>query len=120
MAVNESSPARRVEVRPFPASRRFVTRALRAGRRIAPIHGLISVDVTEARRRLESPQPSTAFLVASVGRLLLTTLKCTPIGTGGANSCSTTTWTLLCWWKFTHRKGRSPLPTWSVMPFRGT
>jgi pyruvate/2-oxoglutarate dehydrogenase complex dihydrolipoamide acyltransferase (E2) component len=48
-----------------------VTQALRAGRRITPVHGLITVDVTEARRLLESidPRPSfTAFLVASVGR----------------------------------------------------
>jgi pyruvate/2-oxoglutarate dehydrogenase complex dihydrolipoamide acyltransferase (E2) component len=48
-----------------------VTRALRAGRRISPIHGLLSLDVTEARRRLaESAEPLsfTAFIVASVGR----------------------------------------------------
>ena len=69
--MGQPSRPRRVEVRPFPASRRVVTQALRAGRRIAPVHGLISVDVTEARRRLESaqtPQSFTAFLVASVGR----------------------------------------------------
>jgi len=69
--MNQSGRPRRVEVRPIPASRRVVTSALRAGRRIAPIHGLISVHVTEARRRLESaepPQSFTAFLVASVGR----------------------------------------------------
>lgn len=66
--VNQSGRPRRVEARPFPASRRVVTRALRAGRRIAPIHGLVSVDVTEARRRLEQPQSFTGFLVASVGR----------------------------------------------------
>ena len=69
--MRQSSGPRRVEVRPFPASRRVVTQALRAGRQIAPVHGLISLDVTEARRRLESIEPRlslTAFLVASVGR----------------------------------------------------
>ncbi len=48
-----------------------MTRALRAGRRISPIHGLLSLDVTEARRRLNAaPEPLsfTAFVVASVGR----------------------------------------------------
>ena len=70
-SVNQSGRTRRIEVRPFPASRRLVTRALRAGRRIAPIHGLISVDVTEARRRLAKERSDvsfTGFLVASVGR----------------------------------------------------
>ncbi len=62
------TPHRRVEVRPVPANRRVVTQALRAGRRIAPVHGLISVDVTEARRLLESNESFTGFLVASVGR----------------------------------------------------
>ncbi len=62
---------RRTEVRPIPPSRRAITRGLRAGRRIAPIHGLLSLDVTEARRRLtagEEPLSFTAFIVASVGR----------------------------------------------------
>ena len=40
---------RGVVVRPFPASRRLVTAAVRAGRRIMPMHGLLDVDVTTAR-----------------------------------------------------------------------
>jgi pyruvate/2-oxoglutarate dehydrogenase complex dihydrolipoamide acyltransferase (E2) component len=62
---------RRTETRPIPASRRAVTAAMRAGRRIAPIHGLVSLDVTEARSRLDAgPEPLsfTAFVVACVGR----------------------------------------------------
>lgn len=62
---------RRTETRPVPASRKAVTAAIGAGRRIAPIHGLLGLDVTEARRRIElSPEPLsfTAFVVASVGR----------------------------------------------------
>ncbi len=65
----QPSRSRRIEVRSIPPSRRVVTAALRAGRRIAPVHGLISVDVTAARRLLKSTQTSlTAFVVASVGR----------------------------------------------------
>src|SRR3954452_4810309 len=62
---------RGLEVLPFPSSRRLVTAAVRAGRRIVPMHGLLDVDVTEARRRLAPPQPPlsmTAFVVASVAR----------------------------------------------------
>jgi pyruvate/2-oxoglutarate dehydrogenase complex dihydrolipoamide acyltransferase (E2) component len=62
---------RRVEVRPFPSSRRLVTAAERAGRRMAPMHGLVDLDVTRARRLLAAgdPPPSfTAFVVACVAR----------------------------------------------------
>jgi pyruvate/2-oxoglutarate dehydrogenase complex dihydrolipoamide acyltransferase (E2) component len=62
---------RGVDIRPFPASRRLVTTAVRAGRRIVPMHGLLEVDVTEARRLLAEHQPPlsfTAFVVASVAR----------------------------------------------------
>ncbi|MEO7259943.1 MAG: 2-oxo acid dehydrogenase subunit E2 [Jatrophihabitantaceae bacterium] len=57
--------------RPFPSSRRLVTAAVRAGRRIAPMIGLLQVDITSARRMLadtEPPQSLTAFVVACVGR----------------------------------------------------
>lgn len=50
----------------------MVRDATRAGRRRAPIHGLVSLDVTEARRRLAAADPPgsfTAFIVASVGRV---------------------------------------------------
>ncbi|MGH3368404.1 MAG: 2-oxo acid dehydrogenase subunit E2 [Nocardioidaceae bacterium] len=60
---------RGVEVRAFPSSRRLVTAAVRAGRRIVPMHGLLEVDITEARRRLAAPAPPlslTAFVIASV------------------------------------------------------
>jgi pyruvate/2-oxoglutarate dehydrogenase complex dihydrolipoamide acyltransferase (E2) component len=62
---------RQVEVHPFPAARRLVTAAVRAGRRIAPMHGLLAVDVTDARRLLaehDPPLSMTAFVVASVAR----------------------------------------------------
>lgn len=58
-------------VRPFPGSRRLVTAAVRAGRRIVPMHGLIDVDITAARRLLAERAPPlsvTAFVVASLGR----------------------------------------------------
>jgi pyruvate/2-oxoglutarate dehydrogenase complex dihydrolipoamide acyltransferase (E2) component len=63
--------ARGVEVLPFPSSRRAVTAAVRAGRRIVPMHGLLDVDVTEGRRLLDRHQPPlsmTAFVIAAVGR----------------------------------------------------
>jgi pyruvate/2-oxoglutarate dehydrogenase complex dihydrolipoamide acyltransferase (E2) component len=58
-------------VRPFPSSRRLVTAAVRAGRRIVPMHGLFEVDITTARRLLaeaDPPMSLTAFVVASLGR----------------------------------------------------
>ena len=63
---------RGVVVRPFPSSRRLVTAAVRAGRRIVPMHGLFDVDVTTARRLLawsDPPLSMTAFVVASLGRV---------------------------------------------------
>jgi pyruvate/2-oxoglutarate dehydrogenase complex dihydrolipoamide acyltransferase (E2) component len=62
---------RSVTTRPFPSSRRLVTAAVRAGRRLVPMHGLFDVDITEARRLLRSHDPPlslTAFVVASVAR----------------------------------------------------
>ena len=62
---------RGVLVRPFPPSRRLVTAAVRAGRRIMPMHGLFDVDITTARRLLAEDDPPlslTAFVVASIGR----------------------------------------------------
>ena len=63
--------SRGVDVHPFPSSRRLVTAAVRAGRRIVPMHGLLDVDVTAARRLLTAAEPplsTTAFVVASVAR----------------------------------------------------
>lgn len=63
--------ARGVEVQRFPASRRLVTAAVRAGRRMAPMHGLIDVDVTRANQLLAAQDPPsslTAFVVATVAR----------------------------------------------------
>lgn len=63
--------ARGREVLPFPPARRAVTAAVRAGRRIVPMHGLLEVDVTEARRLLAAHRPPlsmTAFVVAAVAR----------------------------------------------------
>jgi pyruvate/2-oxoglutarate dehydrogenase complex dihydrolipoamide acyltransferase (E2) component len=62
---------RRVEVRPFPANRRLVTAAMRAGRRRVPMYGLVDVDVTRANRLLAGHQPPssmTAFVVATAAR----------------------------------------------------
>jgi pyruvate/2-oxoglutarate dehydrogenase complex dihydrolipoamide acyltransferase (E2) component len=62
---------RGVTVRPFPSSRRLVTAAVRAGRRIMPMHGLFDVDITTARRLLAEEDPPlslTAFVIASLGR----------------------------------------------------
>jgi pyruvate/2-oxoglutarate dehydrogenase complex dihydrolipoamide acyltransferase (E2) component len=62
---------RGVTVRPFPSGRRLVTAAVRAGRRIAPMHGLVDVDVTTARRLLDGYDPPlsmTAFVIASLAR----------------------------------------------------
>jgi pyruvate/2-oxoglutarate dehydrogenase complex dihydrolipoamide acyltransferase (E2) component len=56
---------------PFPSSRRAVTAAVRAGRRILPMHGLLDVDVTDARRLLDGHEPPlsmTAFVIAAVAR----------------------------------------------------
>jgi pyruvate/2-oxoglutarate dehydrogenase complex dihydrolipoamide acyltransferase (E2) component len=62
---------RDVEVRPFPSNRRLVTGAMRAGRRMTPMHGLLELDVTEASRLVAAHDPAlsfTAFVVASVAR----------------------------------------------------
>lgn len=62
---------RQVQAQPFPSNRRVVTAAMRAGRRVAPMHGLVDVDVTEANRILachDPPWSLTAFVVASVAR----------------------------------------------------
>ena len=58
-------------VRPFPLRRRAVTAAMRAGRRLAPIHGLVEIDLTDVRPRLlaaEPPLSKTAYVVATVAR----------------------------------------------------
>jgi pyruvate/2-oxoglutarate dehydrogenase complex dihydrolipoamide acyltransferase (E2) component len=73
MAAPATGPGRSrgFEVLPFPSSRRAVTAAVRAGRRIVPMHGLLDVDVTEARRLLgdhEPPLSMTGFVVAAVAR----------------------------------------------------
>jgi pyruvate/2-oxoglutarate dehydrogenase complex dihydrolipoamide acyltransferase (E2) component len=63
--------ARGITVGPFPSSRRLVTAAVRAGRRIVPMHGLFEVDITTARRLLAEDTPPlslTAFVIASLGR----------------------------------------------------
>jgi pyruvate/2-oxoglutarate dehydrogenase complex dihydrolipoamide acyltransferase (E2) component len=58
---------RAVHVRRFPASRRLVIGALRAGRRSAPMHGLLDLDVTDARRSCP-PLSFTAFVVCCAAR----------------------------------------------------
>jgi pyruvate/2-oxoglutarate dehydrogenase complex dihydrolipoamide acyltransferase (E2) component len=61
----------RIEYRPFPASRRFVTGAIRAGRSMALMHGLVAMDITEARRLLRAGRPPgslTAYVVGCTAR----------------------------------------------------
>ena len=58
-------------VQQFPPRRRLVTAAVRAGRRIVPMHGLFEIDITTARRLLAEVHPPlslTAFVIASLGR----------------------------------------------------
>ena len=66
-----SARARGLDVLTFPSNRRAVTAAVRAGRRIVPMHGLLEVDVTDARRLLaghEPPLSTTAFVIGAVAR----------------------------------------------------
>ena len=70
-AVPGADRARGVEVLPFPSGRRAVTAAVRAGRRIVPMHGLLEVDVSDTGRRLAEHHPPlsmTAFVIAAVAR----------------------------------------------------
>ena len=70
-AVMDAQRPRRVDIRPFPAERRLVAAAMRAGRRRVPMYGLMEVDVTRARQILAGQVPPwslTAFVVASVAR----------------------------------------------------
>jgi len=52
---------RRVQTRPFPSSRRLVTVALRAGRRMTPMYGLVEVDVTKAKQILARHDPPSSL-----------------------------------------------------------
>lgn len=72
-SASRSGESRRVL--PFPRSRKLVIDACRYGKRKNTIHGLIAVDVTEARRRIErherrhgSDISFTAFVIHSVAR----------------------------------------------------
>ncbi len=59
------------ETKAFPADRRFVLAAMRAGRRHATVHGLTAVDVTAATEALQSCRPPlsiTGYVVAAVAR----------------------------------------------------
>jgi len=62
------------ETRPFLKVRRAYLHVLEAGRRKNVIHGLIEIDVTEARRRLREAEQAgrhlsfTAFLMSAVAR----------------------------------------------------
>ncbi|MGW0758447.1 2-oxo acid dehydrogenase subunit E2 [Streptomyces sp. NPDC002814] len=62
---------RRVDAGPFPAERRLVVAAQRAGRHMAAMHSLVELDVTAARELLaasDRPVSFTAFVAASVAR----------------------------------------------------
>lgn len=65
------SPDRRIEVRTYSMARRLVLGSVRAGRRAAPMHGVLTVDVTDLRARLarsDRPVSFTATVLAAVGR----------------------------------------------------
>jgi pyruvate/2-oxoglutarate dehydrogenase complex dihydrolipoamide acyltransferase (E2) component len=67
----EAERPRMVDVQAFPSARRLVTAAMRAGRRMAPMQGLVDMDVTTANQLLadhDPPATLTAFVVASVAR----------------------------------------------------
>jgi pyruvate/2-oxoglutarate dehydrogenase complex dihydrolipoamide acyltransferase (E2) component len=62
---------RRVRVTRYPPSRRLVTAALRTGKRMVPMYGLVQMDVTRARQLLHAHEPPlsmTAYLVACLAR----------------------------------------------------
>lgn len=64
-------PRALLDVRPFPRRRKIVNGALRGGKRRAPVHALVEVDVTNARNSLAKmpARPSlTAFVVVCVAR----------------------------------------------------
>ncbi|WP_166348667.1 2-oxo acid dehydrogenase subunit E2 [Phytoactinopolyspora limicola] len=66
---------RQVEFRPFPARRRLLTAAMRVGRAMVPMHGLVQADVTTARRWLHEQRPRVSFsgyVVACVARAAAT------------------------------------------------
>jgi hypothetical protein len=65
-----SLPSERYDTRPFLKIRHAYLDVLRAGRRKNIIHGLVELDVTEARRRLRAdPALSfTGFIVYCVAR----------------------------------------------------
>ncbi len=63
------------EVRPFPRVRQLVIDSTRLGKRKHTIHGLIEIDVTEARRTLREYNPRTgeslsftAFIITCLGK----------------------------------------------------
>jgi pyruvate/2-oxoglutarate dehydrogenase complex dihydrolipoamide acyltransferase (E2) component len=62
---------RGIEVRPFPARRKAVLQAMRVGRRMAPMHGLLDVDATRAVEQVSQAHNEssfTGFVVAAVAR----------------------------------------------------
>lgn len=68
-------PDERCEIRPFPKIRRAYVDVLREGHRRHIIHGLVEVDVTDARAAIsqraatgELPLSFTGFIVACVGQ----------------------------------------------------
>ncbi|MGI9595050.1 MAG: alpha/beta fold hydrolase [Acidimicrobiales bacterium] len=66
---------RAITVERFPPMRRVTVAALRAGRGRVPIHGLVDLDVTEARQLLSEADEDlslTAFIVACVARAAAT------------------------------------------------
>ena len=69
--MTEDHAARRYRLVRFPTQRKAVLDVLAVASRQFTIHGLIEIDVTEARRRLRRSQSGssfTAFVVATVAR----------------------------------------------------
>lgn len=63
--------ARPLQIRHLSLARRLVIGSVRAGHRAAPMHGLLTIDVTDARARLgalDPPGSFTALVVSAVAR----------------------------------------------------
>lgn len=69
--VVSTARTRRTERKRLPAGRRLMSIALRLARQRPFVHGLLQIDITDARQRLRAHDPalsSTAYVVACVGR----------------------------------------------------
>ena len=85
---------------PFPKQRQVIVDTLRLGRRKHTIHGLLEVDVTEARQFIQDHKARTgerlsftAFVAVCLAKAVDGTSRCTRTGTGETSSSCSTRWT---------------------------